>query len=141
MPGKLAITRHTPRQYRQTAPGSRPFHGGAPFSPPNPDQTRSHGARWGSSPQTDIRLSGASSSPAENGDREGSAAASLGRQTGADNSMNQKADDRKRTVAERRERIRRELVALGLRPREAEARASIAQMRLSDFQRGGATPA
>lgn len=42
-----------------------------------------------------------------------------------------------KTVAARRDEIRQQLINLGLRPREAEARASIAQTHLSDFRRGG----
>lgn len=37
------------------------------------------------------------------------------------------------TVSQRRDRVRQQLVNLGLRPREADARASIAQYHLSDF--------
>lgn len=36
----------------------------------------------------------------------------------------------------RREQLRNELVRLGLRPREAAARADIAQLHLSDYQGG-----
>lgn len=96
-------------------------------------------ARGGSTPPADIRLSVAAS-PAENGDRGYSAAATLGQE-----SPNMRPHDMSRVKSpdraaeQHRNQIRQQLINVGLRPREAEARASIAQTHLSDFRRGATT--
>jgi hypothetical protein len=50
-------------------------------------------------------------------------------------------DTTPKKVRTRREQLRDHLQRCGLRPREAEARASIAQTHISDFRRSGGMPA